>query len=134
MYLIFTGVGILGNLVLRRGYPLEREMLPFYPVIVFMITSAFEMVKTKFVKIPLVLTASLLCLQFVLRIDLNATSDWRDNYRIRSEIFTYITSHAIPRTNSAADREAEEIVAGYENPAADFYSQKYITCSFTAGY
>jgi hypothetical protein len=126
MYIIFIVLSLVSNVALGRGYPLSREMLPFYPVIVFFVTEGLACMNPGKIARPLfVLAGLLLCFQFVTQIDLTGTRDWRDDYHRRSEILNFIAANG-PETETG-DAAREKLHAYLEaNPSSVgmFYLQK----------
>jgi hypothetical protein len=126
VYIIFTGLSLVSNVVLGRGYPLSREMLPFYPVIVLVAAESFSYIKLNKITRPLfVLAGLLLCFQFALQIDTTGTREWREDYRRRSEILHFIAARN-PETEK--DETVSEKLHNYieANPSSVgmFYLQK----------
>jgi len=82
-------VCLVSNMVFHRGYPLAREMLPFYPVIVFALSDALKYIKPSAVaKTALAVLGVLLCFQFIKQIDITGTKDWRTSYEIRGNVLS----------------------------------------------
>ncbi|MDR2072715.1 MAG: hypothetical protein LBP60_04695 [Spirochaetaceae bacterium] len=120
IYIIFLGVSLLSNALFHRGYPISREMIPFYPVVVYIIKDAIDFCKeTRVKKTGLCILGIVLCLQFVLQINIRYIPEWGNDYRIRREVLEYINRKG---RESAAYRQ---FIDNYGNPAADFYDQKY---------
>ncbi|MDR0598024.1 MAG: hypothetical protein LBG14_05910 [Treponema sp.] len=93
IYIIFISVSLISNILLGRGYPLSREMLPFYPVIVFVVAEGLDCMKPgKITRSLCILAGSLLCFQFFIQIDVTGTRDWREDYRRRSEILHFLAA------------------------------------------
>jgi hypothetical protein len=100
LLVIFIIVCIVSQLVFRRGYPVMREMLPFYPVFVLIVVDALKYFSNyKITKPILAICTLLLCFQFVLKINTKSTKDWNDNYSIRDNIYNYIGSHDVLNGN-----------------------------------
>jgi hypothetical protein len=123
---IFTVICIVSQLVFHRGYPVAREMIPFYPISVIIIANALKHTPNwKMAKPAFVVCTYVLCFQFFLKIDTKSTRDWNDNYLIRNIVYSYIASHDI-----FAGREeflsfiktSQELQ--HNNPAFTFYAEK----------
>jgi hypothetical protein len=50
VYIMFLGVSLISNTIFHQGYPISREMLPFYPVIIFIVKDAIYFLKQNMVK------------------------------------------------------------------------------------
>ncbi|MDR1615950.1 MAG: hypothetical protein LBR98_02940 [Syntrophomonadaceae bacterium] len=122
VYIIFVSICFVSNIIFHRGYPNSREMLPFYPVMVFAIMDALKYIKPGIIpKLLLILIGSALCVQFILQINITSTKDWNDNYKIRNEIFAYAVTNNIAGNGEA---EFQQFIDTYQNPAAQFYALK----------
>jgi hypothetical protein len=126
IYIIFIGVSLLSNVLLGRGYPLSREMLPFYPVIVFVAADALEYVKPgRITKLLSALAVLLLCFQFALQIDARGTKDWREDYRRRKEILSFIGTNSLEAGADAKTRESlENYIEAHPSSVGMFYLKK----------
>jgi hypothetical protein len=126
VFIIFIVVCIIGQLVFHRGFPLMREMIPFYPVCVLIIANALEHLPNgKITKSILAFCIILLSFQFIIKIDTKTTKDWSDNYIIRNNIYSYVVSHDIIHQKS----EYQDFIDNYRstlngNPVISFYEQK----------
>jgi hypothetical protein len=126
IYIIFIGISLLSNVLLGRGYPLSREMIPFYPVMVFVAADALEyMAPNRMAKFTLVLAALLLCFQFVMQTNVRGTKDWMEDYRRRKEILSFIGTG---RLEAGADTKTREVlqkyIETYPSSVGMFYLQK----------
>jgi hypothetical protein len=120
IYIIFAFVSLFSNAVFHRGYPISREMIPFYPVVIFIIKDAIQFQKQNRAKrTGLSILGILLFLQFILQIDINYIDEWEDDYLVRREYLEYISRE---NRGTAAYRQ---FIDDYNNPAMDFYDQKY---------
>jgi hypothetical protein len=121
IFIIFAFVCVIGQLVFRRGYPVAREMLPIYPVFVLVIADFLTHIKSNvIIKSVIALISVLLCLQFIMKINMKSTEDWSDNYKIRDEIFTYAISNDMDNKE-----EYKVFIDNHKNPAVKFYVQKF---------
>jgi len=94
--IIFIIVCVVSQVVFQRGYPVMREMVPFYPVFVIIIANALKYVSNYRITKPiLAVCAVLLIFQFSLKINSGSTKDWNDNYSIRNVVYSYIVSHDV---------------------------------------
>jgi hypothetical protein len=120
-----TLVSIAANLALRRGYPLEREMLPFYPLFVFIAADALDYIRQPLGRAVLCALLSIaLCVRFAAQINMRATRDWDFAYRIHDEIAAYLKTHAV-FADGASRKKAAEFLETYDNPISDFYGEKF---------
>jgi hypothetical protein len=108
------------------SFSLSREMLPFYPVIVFVAAEGLDCMKPgKITRFLCVLAGSLLCFQFIIQIDVTGSRDWREDYRRRSEILHFL---AAQEPGAEASGTAQEKLNSYigANPSSVgmFYLQK----------
>jgi len=123
---VFTIVCIISQLVFRRGYPVAREMIPFYPVFVIIMANALAYLPNrKMAKPAFAICIAALCFQFFLKIDAKSTRDWNDNYSIRNTVYAYIASNDIFANREEfisfikTSREQSE-----DNPVFTFYAEK----------
>jgi hypothetical protein len=124
IYIIFISISLLSNVLLGRGYPLSREMVPFYPVIVFVAADALEYIRpNRITKFSLVLTALLLCFQFVIQINTKGVKDWLEDYRRRNEILNFIGTNRLGADDEAKER-LEKYIETYPSSVGMFYLQK----------
>jgi hypothetical protein len=94
--IIFIIDCVVSQIVFQRGYPVMREMIPFYPVFVVIIANAQSYISNYRITKPiLAVCAVLLLLQFSLKINTGSTKDWNDNYPIRDVVYSYIGSHDV---------------------------------------
>jgi uncharacterized membrane protein YhdT len=122
IYLVFVFVCFISNIVFHRGYPLSREMIPFYPVIVLVIADVLKNIKPGvLVKTITAAAGLLLFFQFIVQIDLRINKDWQNDSRVRKEIILYAAAHPIENDIEAFDRFIDD----FHNPAADFYAEKF---------
>jgi hypothetical protein len=120
IYLIFMCVSFVSNMIFRKGYPLSREMIPFFPLVVFIMIETLRLIKPNTATgISLSALSILLCFQFVAQININGVAELEDSYPIRREIFEYLN------TGNKDAAAYEEFIDHYRNPVADFYRQKY---------
>jgi hypothetical protein len=126
IYIIFIGVSLISNILLNRGYPLSREMIPFYPVIVFVAVDALEYVKQNRITRPfLALAGLLLCFQFIAQIDTKKTRDWTEDYKRRNEILTFIGTNRLEAESNKGIRESlEKYIEANPSSVGMFYLQK----------
>jgi hypothetical protein len=128
MYIIFVLICFISNIIFHRGYPLAREMIPFYPLVVFIIADALKHIKSNILtRSLLALTGILLCFQFIIQINTKGTKDWSDSYKIRNEVITYAIK------NNISTSDDKEIIQENLKPLVDrygvvgrFYVQKLI--------
>jgi hypothetical protein len=126
MYVIFVCLSLVSNVALGRGYPLSREMLPFYPVIVLAAAESFSPIPANKITRPLFALAGLvLCLQFALQIDTTGTREWREDYRRRSEILHYIAARN-PETerDETVSEKLNNYIEAIPSSVGMFYLQK----------
>jgi hypothetical protein len=125
IYIIFICVSLLSNILLGRGYPLSREMIPFYPVLVFVVTDTLEYITpSRITKYPLALAGLLLCFQFVMQINTKGTRDWMEDYSRRNEILTFIGTNR-PETGDDGVRESlKKYIEANPSSVGMFYVQK----------
>jgi hypothetical protein len=126
IYIIFIGISLLSNVLLGRGYPLSREMIPFYPVIVLAAADVLEYIKpNRITRLPFALAALLLCFQFVVQINTRETKDWKEDYRRRNEILSFIRTE---RIEAGGDDKVKESLRKYietePSSVGMFYLQK----------
>jgi hypothetical protein len=126
IYCSFIAVSLFSNVLLGRGYPLSREMIPFYPVIVFVVADALEYIKPGgIVKIPLALVVLLLGFQFVAQINTRETRDWREDYHRRSEILGFIRTNRLEAGSEDRVREGlQQYIETVPSSVGMFYLQK----------
>jgi hypothetical protein len=119
MYIVFLGIALISNTVFHRGYPIAREMIPFYPVVIFVILETLRYTKKNIaVKLGVLIFGVLLCFQFIMQVDLQAAEEGKGDYQIRREVFEYFVK-------KDDITEYKKIIDDYGNPVADFYDQKY---------
>jgi hypothetical protein len=119
MYLLFTGIAFVGNIVFHRGYPLAREMIPFYPLVVFAIIDVLGRFKPNMITKVLLFTAgALLCAQFVLQIDITRTRDWNNAGNIREAVYNYAVD------NSARNNNDLQLLVDQYGVTGRFYTEK----------
>ena len=126
LMIFFIIICLFSHIIFRRGYPVTREMIPFYPLFVMIMASATEETpncKTK--NIFLMICTVALCFQFVIKINLKSTGDWSDNYSIREVVYNYIGTHGI-QTNKEEFRSFIDIYwkQSGNNPVVIFYAEK----------
>jgi hypothetical protein len=126
IYVIFIGVSLISNILLGRGYPLSREMIPFYPVIVFVIADALEHITPGRITRPfLALAGLLLCFQFIAQIDITGTRDWRDDYGRRKEILAFMGANPSGEEQDEGVRESlEKYIEATPSSVGMFYVRK----------
>jgi hypothetical protein len=126
IYIIFVGISLLSNVLLGRGYPLSREMVPFYPVIVFVAADALEYIKpNRITKIFIILAVLLLCFQFVIQINTRGTKDWAEDYRRRNEILNFIGTNRLEAgTDKRVSKILQEYIEAYPSSVGMFYLRK----------
>jgi hypothetical protein len=89
---MFFGVCLLAELVFYRGYPIQREVLPAYPLIVLILSETLTTIKNSvFIKIFFAVLCLALYTQFIEKINLHGTYTWGDGHEISIKTF----SHAI---------------------------------------
>jgi hypothetical protein len=96
MYILFIAIAFLGNIAFHRGYPLSREMIPFYPLVIFIVVDVLGGFKPNIkMRIVLAVFSVLLCTQFILQIDILHTQDWHNAANIRDAVFKYALENSI---------------------------------------
>jgi hypothetical protein len=122
IFLIFVGICTFGLVVFHRRYPIKREMIPLYPVIVLTIIDAIKYLPSKKIVTSIItLIGIVLCFQFTVKIDLKSTSAWGGDYSIREEIYAYALHNNITETKGI---QFKTFIDRYDNPAAQFYKEK----------
>jgi hypothetical protein len=122
IYIIFVSVCFVSNVIFHRGYPNSREMLPFYPVMVFALSDVLEYIKPGIItKFLVAVISAALCLQFILRIDVANIKNYDGDTSIRNEILTYAVTNNIAGNGRA---EFQKFIDNYRNPVAKFYALK----------
>ncbi|MDR3138140.1 MAG: hypothetical protein LBT95_00540 [Treponema sp.] len=126
MYIIFICLSLISNIFFGRGYPLSREMLPFYPVIVFVAADGLEYIKPRTITRPLfVLAGLLLCFQFIIQIDTKGTRDWREDYSRKNEILQFIGTNRLEAESGEIVRESlKRYIETNPSSVGMFYMQK----------
>jgi hypothetical protein len=126
LLIVFCTICFISQLAFRRGYPVAREMIPFYPICVVIIANLLGSLSNfKIIKPLSMIFILIMCIQFVNKIDTRGTFDWRDNYPIRDEMFAYISSHDIIANKAEYRIFVEAIKTKYSNnPVVSFYDNK----------
>jgi len=124
---IFIVICIVSNIVFRRGYPVTREMIPFYPIFVVIIINTLKyFLNHKIIKPILVVCTVLLVFQFFAKYDVKRIGTDTD-YLIRDNIYNYIISHDVSNNKkefmSYIDTCQEQ---SYWNPVYIFYANKVL--------
>ncbi|MDR1317476.1 MAG: hypothetical protein LBK13_11455 [Spirochaetales bacterium] len=122
IYIIFISICFISNVIFRRGYPNSREMIPFYPVMVFVVADALKYMKSGILpKFLFTSISAVLCVQFMLQINIESIKSWGDDYKIRNEILVYALTNDIAGSGKV---EFQKFIDSYHNPVARFYAQK----------
>jgi hypothetical protein len=125
VYIIFVAVCFISNMVFHRGYPNNREMVPFYPVIVFVVADVLKHIRVNMLsRSVLTLAGILLCFQFVQKINIRDTQDFSNDYTIKREVLDFAIRNTINLNNAASKEKFEAFIDGYHNPTAEFYEEK----------
>lgn len=112
---------LAGQVIFHRGYPLERSMIPLYPLLVSAVAKSLDTVRLKQLNAILCIAGLLLVGQFAAKIDVQKTKDWEKDYEIRRAIDTYVMTHNITEDPKAF---TDFILTMRQNPAALFYGLK----------
>lgn len=116
-------LSIISNSLLSRGFPINRAMLPVYPVLVMAVASSldnFYVCNKQLARTVETVLVLFFALQFALKIDMHSTKDWSDNYRIRNDVYEYARNHDIYKNEDKFNEFIEKI----GNPVAQFYRAK----------
>jgi hypothetical protein len=120
IYLLFLCVSFVSNIIFQKGYPLMREMIPFFPLVVFIAVETTRCVRPNAAAgLAFSVLSVLLCFQFIAQINLNGVRELEDSYPIRRGVFEYL------HTGNKDPAEYQQFIDHYRNPTADFYRQKY---------
>jgi hypothetical protein len=121
IFILFLGVCVFSQALFHKGYPLERELLPLYPIIVMIIINALKyLLKYTFANPILFIGTCILILQFFIKIDFTKTKDWADNYIIREEIYNYVISNNLDENRN----DFYIYIDNFHNETANFYKGK----------
>ncbi len=102
--LVFLAVSVIAQLIFKKGYATEREMIPFYAFFVYAVWEAVSAINMKWEILRsrsrmIAVCSGVLCILLVLnfyrQIDINATRDWNFEYGENGNYDYGLKEHAI---------------------------------------
>lgn len=123
IYLIFIIFAYLSNLILAKGYPLGREMIPVYPVFIMAVASGLEHLPARtYLRKASLLLSLVIGLNFAFNTSLSdiTCSDFRQYAPVKNRIFHYAFNNDI-QTN---DKQFSDFAHKDEDATAIFYYYK----------
>jgi hypothetical protein len=128
MLIIYVGICVTCAWTFHRGYPLQRTMLPVYPLFVLAVAKAIDWPEPRrWFKCAVTALIVVLCLQFVAKASINHTRAWAGNYRLRADVLRYIHLNTL---GGESDEDFINFWAGFKsqhgdgNPVIPFYFLK----------
>ena len=134
MLIIYAGICAAGQWIFHRGYPVDRTMLPVYPLFVLGVAKAINQTGPGphiWIERAAMTLVVILFLQFSAKISINHTRDWSDSYLLRADVLRYIATHAL---SGESEDDFKNFEAGFRlnappgrdlnNPVISFYFGK----------
>lgn len=116
---IYVTLAVAGHLATGRGFPKDRVLLPFYPLVICAVAYGIQSLNIrKYISFFCILILSITFLsQFFLIGDTNMSG-----FSKRDEVRTYLFSNTLPLTD---DMKKNIITIINRHPSGDYYFEKY---------
>lgn len=122
IFLILILTLILPSIILQKPYPIERCLIPLWPLVVIGMIDMYSLWIEKInIKNSKIITGTIICLlivMFFMRINIKETRTWKNNYQVRDVVYNAL---AEKRTLTQEEYEKNKGYFGLE-----FYRQKIL--------
>ncbi|MBD5416207.1 MAG: hypothetical protein HDR50_00680 [Desulfovibrio sp.] len=116
---IYVMLAVAGHLATGRGFPIDRVLLPFYPLVICAVAYGIQSLKIhKYISFFCILILSITFLSqfFLIR------ETYMSGISKRDEVRAYLFSNALPLTDDMK-KNISTIINGH--PSGDYYFEKY---------
>jgi hypothetical protein len=123
IFTVWIAISIISDLILQKGFPHQREMLPVYPLIALMIIEIFENFERRTMKYILVAITLIIIARFIFKIDPYKQSTINVIGEENGVVYSLIDDYISLYKEGGFEYADNKIYEKYDqtNPIAEFY-------------